>query len=45
MPCVNNVKSSSRNDGGVDDVGGDSDVCVGGDVDVDGQEQDTDCQG
>jgi hypothetical protein len=42
MPCVNNVKSSGRNDDAVDDVGGDSDVCVGGDVD--GQEEDTDCQ-
>jgi hypothetical protein len=38
MPCANNIKRSSRNEAGLDDVG------VGG-GDDDGQEKDTDYQG
>lgn len=37
MPCATNIKRSSKNDGGVDDVGGDSGVVGGGDDD--GQEE------
>jgi hypothetical protein len=43
MPCANNIKRSSRNDGGVDDVGGDSGVGVGGDGEE--QEEDSGYQG
>ena len=46
VPCATNIRRSSRNDGGVDDVGGDSGVGAGGgDDDDDGQEEDTGCQG
>lgn len=43
MPCATNIKRSSRNDGGVDGVGFDSGVRVGGDDD--GQEEDSSYQG
>jgi hypothetical protein len=44
VPCATNIKRSSRNDGGVDGVGGNSGVGGDDDDDDDGQDEDTSYQ-